>query len=180
MTAHTDRPCTCGQVVLRLCGRPITSTECLCTECQQAAAVFRALPGARPVDDDRGATRFVLYRKDRMQCLRGHEQLAEHRLTARSKTRRVVATCCNTPMFLEFTSGHWVSVYGTLWPEGTLPKLDLRTMTKEARAGVVLPPDVPNARTHTAAFFAGLLMAWAAMRFRTPTISYVKGTLDAR
>lgn len=90
------------------------------------------------------------------------ELLAEHRLTDDSKTRRVVATCCNTPMFLDFTHGHWLSIYGALWPEGTHPKLDLRTVTKHAPAGVVLPDDAPNARTHNVSFFFRLIMAWQA------------------
>ncbi len=108
------------------------------------------------------------------------ELLAEHRLTDDSKTRRVVATCCNTPMFLDLTQGHWLSIYGALWPEGALPKLDLRTVTKHAPPGVVLPDDVPNARTHNVNFFFRLIMAWAAMGFRVTHHDYVKGKLDAR
>jgi len=176
----TDVTCACGMVALNLSGKHFLSTECLCSECQQAAVQLQALPGARPVADDKGATRFVLYRKDRVHCERGQEWLAEHRLTDSSKTRRVVATCCNTPMFLDFTQGHWLSIYGTLWPDGALPKLDLRTMTREAPAGVVLPDDVPNPKTHNAGFFARLIMAWAAMGFRVPKHDYVKGKLDAR
>lgn len=180
VSAMTELTCSCGQVALRLSGSHILSTECLCAECQQAAAAFKALKGARPVADDKGATPFVLYRKDRVRCERGQEWLREHRLTETSKTRRVVASCCNTPMFLEFTQGHWLSLYGTLWPEGTLPRLEMRTMTKEAAPGVVLPADVPNPRTHTVGFFARLLGAWAEMGFRAPKHDYVKGTLNDR
>ncbi|MCC5970854.1 MAG: hypothetical protein JJU15_12985 [Pararhodobacter sp.] len=176
----TDLTCACGQVALNLTGRHILSAECLCSDCQQAAVAFQALPDTRPVVDDKGATRFVLYRKDRVQCERGQEFLAEHRLTDDSKTRRVIATCCNTPMFLDFTQGHWLSIYGTLWPDGALPKLNLRTMTKDAPADVVLPDDVPNARTHNIGFFAKLIIAWAAMGFRVPKHDYVKGKLNAR
>ncbi|MGY6705623.1 GFA family protein [Roseinatronobacter sp.] len=176
----TDVTCACGQVALTLSGKPILSAECLCSDCQQAAVVFQALPDACPVVDDKGATRFVLYRKDRVRCDRGQEFLAEHRLTDASTTRRVIATCCNTPMFLDLTQGHWLSIYGALWPKGALPKLDLRTMTKHAPAGVVLPDDVPNPKTHNASFFARLILAWAAMGFRVPPHDYVKGKLDAR
>ncbi|MDD7970999.1 GFA family protein [Roseinatronobacter alkalisoli] len=176
----TEVTCACGQVALHLSGTHILSTECLCSDCQQAAAEFQDLPTAHPLTDDKGATRFILYRKDRVRCARGQELLSEHRLTDGSKTRRVIATCCNTPMFLEFTQGHWLSVYGALWPEDTLPKLELRTMTRDAPAGVVLPDDVPNPRTHNFRFFAVLLTAWAAMGFRAPKLDYVKGKLDAR
>jgi hypothetical protein len=143
-----------------------------------AGAVLQALPGAQPVLSKHGATRFELYRKDRVQCQNGREHLHEYRLTEFSKTRRVVATCCNTSVFLEFSNGHWLSLYGGLWPETSLPALEMRTMTRDRPQGVELPNDVPNAKTHTLSFMAKLLMAWAAMRFRTPQIDYVKGRID--
>jgi hypothetical protein len=130
--------------------------------------------------DQNGATRFVLYRKDRVQCTEGREMLREHRLSKESRTRRVVAICCSTPVFLEFADGHWLSLYGGLWPAATLPALQLRTMTRDRPAGVELPGDVPNPGTHTISFYAKLFRAWAAMRFRVPRIDFVKGDLDAR
>lgn len=156
------------------------SVECLCSDCQSAGQILQALPGAPPVLDQKGATRFVLYRKDRVRCDAGENFLREHRLSAESPTRRVVATCCNTPMFLEFTNGHWLSMYGGLWPESTLPALELRTMTRERPEGVALPDDVPNPETHTVSFYVKLFRAWAAMRFRTPKIEYVQGIVHVQ
>jgi hypothetical protein len=124
-----------------------------------------------------GGTRFVLYRKDRVSFLKGTEFLKEFRLTPGSKTRRVVATCCNTPVFLEFQSGHWLSLYGSLWPEGTLPPLELRTMTSDLPDPSVLPNDIPNGKRQSIAFFAKLLGAWIAMGFRVPKITVVKGEI---
>lgn len=46
-----------------------------------------------------------------MACLKGHDQLRDHRLDPQSLTRRVVATCCESPMFLDYEKGHWFSVY---------------------------------------------------------------------
>jgi len=43
-----------------------------------------------------GGTDYVLYRKDRVQCVTGQEYLEEHRLKPDSPTRRVIATCCNS------------------------------------------------------------------------------------
>jgi hypothetical protein len=139
---------------------------------------LQSLPRAPSIVDRNGATRFVLYRKDRLVCEKGHDRLREHRLSASSKTRRVVATCCNTPVFLEFTSGHWLSIYGGLWPPASLPPLEMRTMTRSRPEGVELPADVPNPRTHTFTFYARLLRAWAAMRFRAPKLDIVHGSLD--
>lgn len=83
-------------------------------------------------------------------------------------------------MFLEFTNGHWLSIYGGLWPSGTLPPLEMRTMTRDRAEGAELPADVPNPETHTLAFYARLLRAWAAMGFRSPKVEFVGGVLDGR
>jgi hypothetical protein len=172
--------CNCGQAALEVQGRPIISAECLCADCQNAGAYLQSLPGAPATLDQKGATRFVLYRKDRVRCEKGRSLLREHRLSKDSTTRRVVAVCCNTPMFLEFTSGHWLSIYGGLWPAERAPALEIRTMTRSRPGGVVLPDDVPNPATHTFCFYAKLFRAWAAMRFRAPKIDFVNGGLDAK
>jgi hypothetical protein len=180
MTNQTKLTCKCGQVALELQGRPIVSAECLCTDCQNAGAFLQSLSGAPPILNQNGATRFVLYRKDKVRCEKGQECLREHRLSKDSKTRRVVAICCSTPMFLEFTKGHWLSLFGGLWPEASLPALEIRTMTRDRPAGVELPDDVPNPKTHTVLFFSKLLRAWAAMRFRAPKVEFVQGVLDVQ
>ena len=161
-------------------GAPIVSAECFCRDCQSAGAYLQSLPVTPPTLDESGATRYLLYRKDRVRCKRGKEFLREHRLSADSKTRRVVATCCNTPMFADFTSGHWLSVYGGLWPVGSLPALQIRIMTRSRPEGVVLPDDVPNANGFPLSVFAKLFRAWVAMGFRVPKIDFVSGELNAR
>jgi len=176
----TGLTCACGRVALEVRGEPIVSVECLCTDCQKAGSFLQSLPGAPPVLDRNGATRFVLHRKDRIRCASGRELLREHRLSNDSPTRRVVATCCNTPVFLEFANGHWLSLYGGLWPAATLPPLEMRTMTRSRPAGVVLPDDVPNPGSHSIAFYWRLFRAWAAMRFRAPDVDFVSGRLDTR
>lgn len=177
MTQTPQIGCACGQVRLQVAGAPISSVECCCNSCRAAGARMQTLPAAPPVVEAHGGTRFVLYRKDRIRLLSGAGRLQEFRLTPEAKTRRVVATCCNTPVFLEFESGHWLSLYGCLWPEGALPPLELRTMTGDLPAGSALPEDVPNARQHTFSFFVRLLGAWVAMGFRSPKIAFVNGAL---
>jgi len=139
---------------------------------------MQTLPAAPAVLETNGATRFVLYRKDRVRFLKGTHLLKELRLTPEAKTRRVVATCCNTPVFLEFTNGHWLSLYGRLWPAGTLPPLEMRTMTSDLPAGSALPDDVPNGKRQSFSFFVKLLGAWIAMGFRSPKIAFVNGELQ--
>ena len=59
------------------------------------AASSNCLP-RHPVLNPDGGTDYVLYRKDRVQCVTGQEHLEEHRLKPDSPTRRVIATCCNS------------------------------------------------------------------------------------
>jgi len=178
MKNSTKLSCACGQVHLEVQGPPIVNAECCCNSCRAAGARLQALPSAPPVVDANGATRFVLYRKDRVDFTKGAALLKEFRLSPESKTRRVVATCCNTPVFLEFQSGHWLSLYGCIWPDGTLPALEMRTMTMDLPDGTALPDDVPNATRQSFSFMFKLLGAWVAMGFKVPKVT-VNGELRA-
>ncbi|MBX3197716.1 MAG: hypothetical protein KF850_15380 [Labilithrix sp.] len=179
MTRTTKLSCACGQVRLEVDEAPIVSSECHCTSCRAAAARLQALPGAPPFVEANGGIRFVLYRKDRVRFPSGSERLRELRLAPDAKTRRVVASCCHTPVFLEFQGGHWLSVYGCMWPAGTLPPLELRTMTSDLPDASALDDDVPNAKRQSLSFFAKLLGAWIAMGFKTPKITVVNGDIHA-
>lgn len=120
----------------------------------------------------------MLYRKDRVRFVSGQTHLKALRLRPDATTRRVVASCCNTPVFLEFEKGHWLSVYASLWPEATRPAIELRTMAGDLPEGTSLPDDVPNARSHTASFMFRLLGAWVRMGFRHPPIDVGQEALD--
>lgn len=143
-------------------------TECYCDSCRKAGAVLEALPGAPAVIGQASGTHFVVQRKDRIAALSGTEHLREHRLTPESKTRRVVATCCNTPMFLDFADGHWFSIYAGRFAAESLPAVEERTMLKDMPEGFAPPPDARNSQRWSLRFMARLMAAWAAMRFRTP------------
>ena len=103
--------CPCGQVALEAVGAPILSATCYCESCRKAARQFEQAPGAPAVLNADGGVDYSLFRKDRVKITRGAEHLREHRLTAASPTRRVATTCCNAPMFLDFTKGHWLNLY---------------------------------------------------------------------
>ncbi len=137
--------CRCGKVKLEAVGRPILTASCYCASCQDAGHRL-----GRLLDPD-GGTSVVLYRKDRVQCVSGRQHLEEHRLKPDSPTRRVVATCCNSAMFLDFTKGYWVSIYRNRLPTGA-------------------PEDAPNHRGHSARFMLKLVATWMAMGFRTPRL----------
>lgn len=175
----TELSCRCGRVTVAVEEPAILASECCCTSCRTAGAYFETLPDAPRIVGETGGTQFALYRKDRVRISGGSEFLREHRLKPDASTRRIVATCCNTPVFLDFTHGHWLSLYALLWPEAERPAAELRTMTGDLPDRSVLPKDIPNPKTHTAGFMFRLLGAWLAMGFRTPRAPVMKGLTDA-
>ena len=176
---HLFATCQCGQVKVAAVGRPILSVSCYCTSCQEAGRRFEQVASAPPVLDPDSGTGFILYRKDRVQFVTGQKYLEERRLKPASPTRRVVAMCCNSAMFLDFTKGHWLSIYRNRFPAGVAP-LDMRIMTNERRVGVQLADDAPNYSGHSGKFMLKLIAAWIAMGFRRPEISLGKTNLKAQ
>jgi hypothetical protein len=170
---HLSATCRCGKVKFETTGRPLLTAACYCTSCQEAGRQFERLASAPPVLDPDSGTGMILYRKDRVQCVAGQEYLREYRLKPDSPTRRVLATCCNSAVFLDFTKGHWLSMYRNRFPAGA-PPLEMRVMTKERRAGVELADDVPKYESHSGKFMLKLIAAWIAMGFRRPQISWGK------
>lgn len=170
MTDSLTISCTCGATRLEVQGAPIASVECCCTSCRTVSEKIQNLDGAPKILTDYAATPFVMYRKDRVRFVSGVDNLREIRVTPEAKTRRVVATCCNSPVFLEFSHGHWLSIYAGLWPDGARPPLQMRTMASDVPEGVTLPDDVPNAKGQSFGFFRKLLGAWIAMGFRVPKV----------
>lgn len=179
MTQQAYVSCHCGHVQLQLDNSSILAAECHCTSCRTAGAQLQQLSAATKVLEDNGGTQFVLYRKDRVHFTRGFELLREHRLTPASPTRRVVASCCNTPMFLEFQRGHWLSVYSRLWPAAARPPIEMRTMISDRTDASALPNDVPNAKHQTFGFMAKLLGAWVAMGFKVPKLELAREPIRA-
>jgi len=167
--SHLSATCQCGKVRLEAAGPPILTGACYCADCQEAGRQLEQLASAPPVLDSGGGTEVILVRKDRVRCVTGQDHLEEHRLTPESPTRRLVATCCNSAMFLDFTRGHWLSMYRNRFATGA-PPLEMRVMTKGRRAGVELANDLPNYAGYSGKFMVKLIGAWMAMGFRRPEI----------
>lgn len=179
MTRLTRLNCRCGKVHIELERDPIISTECHCDSCREAGERLRAVPVSVPMLAENGGTGFVCYRKDRIRFVAGAGLFKEFRLKPDSPTRRVISGCCNTPVFLEFQGGHWLSLYGSLWPEGTLPRIEIRTMTGDRKSAPPLDDKVPAGTWPTARFYARLLGAWIAMGFKSPKIAVTGGEVHA-
>jgi hypothetical protein len=160
--------CRCGEVQMVAIGAPIVAATCHCNSCQQAAASFAALPGAPRVLNAEAGTEFELYRKDRVSGI-PVEGLRAHKLTPASSTRRLLARCCDSPMFLEFKGGHWLSIYRDRFV-GDAPPIEMRVMTRYRPGGVALSGPVPIFKRHSISFMWRLLAAWVAMGFRAPDL----------
>ena len=72
--------CACGGVEYEAIGAPITSAICYCASCQEAGQALEQLPAAPALLEPDGGTAMVLYRKDRILCIRGRKHLKEYRL----------------------------------------------------------------------------------------------------
>jgi hypothetical protein len=169
---RTSAPCRCGNVELEIVGAPILRGICYCASCQEAGRRYQAASGIDPVMSHDGGTDYVLYRKDRVRCVRGGDLLEERRLKPDSPTRRMYARCCGTAMFLDFTKGHWLTVYRGRLPDDIAPAT-MRMMTAERPEGVILPDDMANYPGHSGKFMLKLLGAWTAMGFRRPAVDGV-------
>jgi hypothetical protein len=165
MTTNPSRTasCSCGSVELQAFGAPIVSSVCYCADCQKGSRQIEELPGAGPVRDPDGGTAYILYRKDRFKCSKGAALLKNYKIKENSVTNRVVATCCNSAMFMSFDKGpFWVSAYRARF-RGDLPPLQMRICTKFKPDDVIPPNDVPSFRGYPLRFMAKLLASRAAM-----------------
>lgn len=154
--------CSCGRVAFEAAGAPITCAVCYCDSCQEGVRQIEALPQATRIAEPDGGIAYILYRKDRVRCAKGADLLVKRKLTEKTATNRVVATCCNTGMVVNFDDAkHWVSMYRTRFA-GTLPPVQARICTKGKR---VADDGVSRHPSYPLSFIAKLMGARIAMLF---------------
>ena len=156
--------CACGTVQYEAVGAPIVSAVCYCGDCQEGGRRIEALPGARPVLDADGGASYLTYRDDRFRCVSGAEMLVAYRLSDRAPTRRMVASCCNSGMFVKFEPGFWISSYRLRY-SGDLPPIEMRNQTRDRRAETAISSDVPSFSRFPMRLFAKLIRARIEMLF---------------
>ena len=94
---------------------------------------------------------------------RGAQLLDSHKIRNKSPTNRVVATCCNSAMFLGFDDArHWVSMYRGRF-QGDSPPLQMRIQTRFKPENGDVPRDLPGYASYPLRFLAKLLAARIAM-----------------
>ncbi|HET7838855.1 MAG TPA: hypothetical protein VFL04_03785, partial [Rectinemataceae bacterium] len=121
--------CACGKVRLELSGAPFLVNVCHCDDCQRGSAQIEALSGAPRILDGFGGTAYALYRKDRVRIIQGRELIVDQRIEGEKDTRRALASCCNSPLFLDFEPGHWLSLYQARF-DAPVPPAERRVQTR--------------------------------------------------
>lgn len=154
--------CACGKVECVATGTPIAVAACHCDDCQAGSRQIEQLPNAAPVRATDDGTEYVLYRKDRFACVKGSEWLRDLRLKESSPTRRVVAGCCNSAMYLDFEKGHWISAYRARL-QAAAPPLQMHIQTRFRPQSEPLPDAAPAHRAFSFLLLARLLLARIAM-----------------
>jgi len=154
--------CICGRVQCRAVGTPILSAVCYCDDCQEGARHIEALPNAASFRDADGGTPLLTYRDDRFTCLQGADLLVGYRIKEDAPTRRMVASCCSSAMYLKYQPGFWVSTYRARFT-GDLPPLEMRMQVQHRRADADLPRDAPCYPGFPRRLFAKFFAARIAM-----------------
>jgi hypothetical protein len=156
--------CQCGKVRCEATGAPILSGVCYCDDCQAGSATVEAMDDAPTVRTDDGGTHYLTYRDDRFACVAGEALLQPIRKSPDAPTRRMVASCCNSAMFLKYERGHWTSAYAVRF-DGDIPPVEMRTQVQFRSSTKPLPDDVPSYRTFGVRLFWRLITSRIAMLF---------------
>jgi hypothetical protein len=164
---HVAR-CQCGAVEIGAWGEPIMVSACYCDDCQAAAQRLAVSADSQSASGADGGTEFMVFRRDRIACTRGKDQLQAMKLTATSKTRRMIASCCSTPMYVAFDDKRpWVSAFRS--PFGAeAPPVEMRICTRFKRSEEQAEDGVPNHPGYPAAMVVRLLAVWPLMLFSRP------------
>src|SRR5580692_8078026 len=155
--------CACGRVRCQAMGAPIVSLVCYCEDCQDGARKIEALPNAASFRDADGGTPLLTYRDDRFKCSSGEELLVGYKIKQNAPTRRMVASCCNSAMFLKYAPGFWVSGYRARFRGDDLPPIEMRDQIEHRRADTALPSDAPCYRGFPTRLFAKIISARISM-----------------
>lgn len=160
----TNALCACGKVEFEAIGRPIMSVVCYCDDCQEGSRRIEELPNAPSARELDGGTAYLLYRKNRFNCIRGKQFLRDQRLRQKSPTKRVIADCCNSAMFLNFEKGHWFSAYRARFADP--PPLQMRIQTRFRSKDTPIPDDIPAYAAFPFTFITKLVFAQIGGLFR--------------
>jgi hypothetical protein len=160
--------CRCGTVEIGGWGNPLVVAACYCDDCQAASERLAASANGAPAARADGGTEFMVFRRDRIACMRGAENLQPMRLTAASKTRRMIADCCATPMYVSFDDKRpWVSALRAGFGAGA-PPVEMRICTRFRRPENKPEDGLPEHPAYPVAMILRILAAWPLTLFSRP------------
>jgi hypothetical protein len=161
--------CRCGAVEVAAWDEPIAVNACYCEDCQAAAKRLAVgCPNSPPAAGADGGAEFMMFRRDRIACTRGADRLQPMRLTDASKTRRMIAECCATPMYLAFDDKRpWVSAFRASFGT-TAPPVEMRICTRFRRADQAVDDGLPSHPGYPPAMVVRILAAGVRMVFSRP------------
>jgi hypothetical protein len=155
--------CRCGAVAVAAFGRPIVASACYCTDCQAAARQIATRVDAPNVADPDGGTEYLLFRKDRFSCTEGAVHLQALRLKDNSATRRMIAGCCGSAMYMAFDDfRHWVSAYRLRFV-GDVPPVQMRICAKFRTSDETQDPTIPSYAGYSPRMMVRLMGSMLAM-----------------
>lgn len=148
--------CACGAVEVAFDCEPFIVISCGCDDCQAAAHALEALPGAPEITEPVGATPLAAFPRASMRVVQGANMIEPYRLNDSTPTKRMVATCCNSALYIDFDRGpFWVSVYrDRLTTPPPMPRWRVQTKYLATE----LPNDIPNHRKWPAAMIGHTLL----------------------
>jgi hypothetical protein len=160
--------CQCGAVEVSAWAEPIVVSACYCDDCQAAAERLAASANSALAASADGGTEFMLFRRDRIACTRGADRLEAMRLTDATKTRRMIAGCCATPMYVTFDDKRpWVSAFRASFGADA-PPVEMRICTRFRRSEDKAKDALPSHPGYPAAMIVRILAAWPLMLFSRP------------
>ena len=147
--------CKCGTVRYEATARPACNVVCYCDDCQSAGRVLVEESGCEnPLDPD-GGTSFSTFLEKDWKCVAGAEQVESHKLRENSPTTRFIASCCQTPIYLKYGPGFWVSTFRAPFTN-ELPKLNWRIKTSHRTSSLPFPDDIARFKGFPLRLYAAL------------------------
>jgi hypothetical protein len=160
--------CRCGAVELGAWADPIIVAACYCDDCQTAAERLAAFANEAPAVSADGGTELMVFRRDRIDCTRGQENLEAMRLTGATKTRRMIARCCATPMYAGFDDKRpWVSAFRASFGVNA-PPVQMRICTRFKRSEEKAEDKLPSHPGYPPAMIARILAVWPLVLLSRP------------